>query len=201
MQPALNAFYRIISAGLNTNSYKFALARALVRLAPGTDPKQPSISRAELAPIFVDYYWPLTVIYRIRQGIDPEKDPIVMKKIHGLMDRGLVSSGEALADFREVIPSITSGSCCWRRERRIEVVGSCCLDNGQRAANDSVTRSRCLRPLATARAWRYRVTVGAEGRCGTSVGGATRSSTATSTRRCGSSTSSCSYATELRRRS
>src|SRR5262245_39452501 len=70
--------YEIVTRGLNTNSYKFALWRALASLAPGTNERSPKISKRDLAPLFVKYYWPLEVKYHIRQGIDPDKDPIVM---------------------------------------------------------------------------------------------------------------------------
>ena len=71
----------IVAKGLNTNSYKFALWRALAALAPDTKEESARISKQDLAPLFVKYYWPLEIKYHIRQGIDPDKDPIVMKLI------------------------------------------------------------------------------------------------------------------------
>jgi hypothetical protein len=72
MDHYIAALYAIVTKGLNTNSYKYALWRALANLAPGTDQKRPSISKQQLAPLFVSYYWPLEVKYHIRQGIDDQ---------------------------------------------------------------------------------------------------------------------------------
>src|SRR5262245_59202770 len=98
------ALYAIITKGLNANSYKFALWRALASLAPGTDQKKLNISKQQLAPLFLSYYWPLEVKYHIRQGIDPNKDPIVMKRIRQLISAGTVTHGEALKDFQRRMP-------------------------------------------------------------------------------------------------
>ena len=50
----ITALYQIVAVGQNTNSYKFALWRALARLAPAKS----MISKLDLAPLFLDYYWP-----------------------------------------------------------------------------------------------------------------------------------------------
>src|SRR5258708_7827598 len=97
----LNALYQIIKVGRNTNSYKFALARALVRLAPDTNPKYPVFAKAALARLFVEYYCPFEVPSHISQGIDPNKNPIVMRWVRDLIRRGDASAGETLADFRK----------------------------------------------------------------------------------------------------
>ena len=47
-------FDAIVTKGLNTNSYKFALWRALANLAPDTDQKRPNISKQQLAPLFLN---------------------------------------------------------------------------------------------------------------------------------------------------
>jgi hypothetical protein len=96
MRSPLNAFFRIIEVGRNTNSYKFALARALVRM--GTS--HPFITKSDLAPLFVEYYWPLEVIYHVRQGIDPQKDPVVMRLIRDLVRSGQVTEGQELTNFQ-----------------------------------------------------------------------------------------------------
>ena len=79
MDRYIGTLYQIVAAGQKTNSYKFALWRALTRLAPSTDEATPVVSKNDLAPLFVEYYWPLKVRYHLRQGIDPDKDPVVMK--------------------------------------------------------------------------------------------------------------------------
>jgi len=104
MDQYIATLYEIVTRGLNTNSYKFALWRALASLAPSTDEKNPSISKHDVAPLFLRYYWPLEVKYHIRQGIDPEKDPIVMKLIRQLGEAGKIDQGETLRDFEKRMP-------------------------------------------------------------------------------------------------
>ena len=110
MRNSLNAIYQIISAGRNTNSYKFALARALVHRSPKTDAGYPAISKADLAPLFVQYYWPLEVTYYVRQGIDPKKDPVVMRMIRELIQGKCVTQGQKLASFQRQAPENGSGA-------------------------------------------------------------------------------------------
>jgi len=95
---------RLSRGGLNTNSYKFALWRALASFAPNTDEQSSNISKHDLAPLFLRYYWPLEVKYHIRQSIDPEKDPIVMKLIRQLAEAGKIEQGETLRDFEKRMP-------------------------------------------------------------------------------------------------
>ena len=104
MEHYIAALYAIVTKGLNTNSYKFALWRALANLAPDTDQKRPNISKQQLAPLFLNYYWPLEVKFHIRQGIDPNKDPIVMKRIRQLLNVGTITHGETLKDFQRRMP-------------------------------------------------------------------------------------------------
>ena len=96
--------HEIITNGLKTNSYKFALWRALAALAPTTNEESPRISKQDLAPLFLKYYWPLEVKYHIRQGIDPDKDPIVVKLIRQLAEAGKIDQGETLRDFEKRLP-------------------------------------------------------------------------------------------------
>jgi hypothetical protein len=98
------ALYEIVTRGRNTNSYKFALWRALASLASSTDERNSKISKQDLSPLFLGYYWPLEVKYHIRQGIDPDKDPIVMKLIRQLVRAGKISQGETFRDFQRRIP-------------------------------------------------------------------------------------------------
>ena len=100
MDRYISALYEIVTRGRNTNSYKFALWRALAALAPATSKQHPTISKRNLAPLFLSYYWPLEVKYHIRQGIDPDKDPIVMKLIRDRLKSGIVKHGETLNDFQ-----------------------------------------------------------------------------------------------------
>ena len=104
MDPYIGTLYQIVTAGQKTNSYKFALWRALTRLAPSTNEVKPIITKHDLAPLFVEYYWPLEVRYHIRQGIDPDKDPVVMRRIRELMDAGDIGHGESLHDFQKRKP-------------------------------------------------------------------------------------------------
>jgi hypothetical protein len=105
MDQYVSVLYEIVTRGLNTNSYKFALWRALARLAPATDEKSPKIFKRDLSPVFLEYYWPLEVKYHIRQGTDPDKDPIVMKLIRQLVYADMVTQGETLADFKDRMPN------------------------------------------------------------------------------------------------
>ena len=83
--------HAIVTQGQNANSYKFALWRALANLAANMDVRNPKISKLDLAPLFVRYYWPLEVKYHIRQGLDPDKDPIVMSLIRQLAEAEKIS--------------------------------------------------------------------------------------------------------------
>ncbi len=98
MDPYITALYKSVSAGQKTNSYKFALWRALAHLAPGTNKRSPKISKHDLASLFLDYYWPLERKYHIRQSIDPDKDPIVMVRIRQLFNANKIKEGDTLKD-------------------------------------------------------------------------------------------------------
>jgi hypothetical protein len=104
MDRYISALYEIVTRGRNTNSYKFALWRALANLAPSTDERNSKILKQDLSPLFLGYYWPLEVKYHVRQGIDPDKDPIVMKLIRQLVIAGKISQGETLKDFQRRLP-------------------------------------------------------------------------------------------------
>ena len=77
VDPYITALYQIVTVGQKTNSYKFALWRALAHLAP----TRSMISKLDLSQLFLEYYWPLELQYHVRQGTDPDKDPIVMRRI------------------------------------------------------------------------------------------------------------------------
>jgi hypothetical protein len=63
MDKYVPVLYEIVTRGLNTNSYKFAVWRALARLAPATDERSPKIFKRDLSPIFLEYYclWKLNI--------------------------------------------------------------------------------------------------------------------------------------------
>ncbi|MDO8312657.1 MAG: HNH endonuclease domain-containing protein [Sideroxyarcus sp.] len=100
----LESVFQIVRAGLNTSSYKFGLLRALVALAPGTDLDRPTISIAALAEKFVEMYWPLEVIYHLRQATNPDRDPAFMKEIRQLILDRHVRHGQSLDDFKRCDP-------------------------------------------------------------------------------------------------
>jgi hypothetical protein len=104
MTPYLESVFQIVRAGLNTSSYKFGLLRALVALAPITDSDRATISIAALAEKFVEMYWPLEVIYHLRQATNPDRDPAVMKEIRQLMLDRHVRHGQSLDDFKRCDP-------------------------------------------------------------------------------------------------
>jgi HNH endonuclease len=105
MDEYIAVLYAIVTQGRNTNSYKFALWRALANLAANTDERNPKVSKRDLALLFVSYYWPLEVRYHIRQGIDPDKDPIVMRLIRQLAEAGKIISAERLRGFEKRMPA------------------------------------------------------------------------------------------------
>lgn len=100
MSDLLSTITQIVKYGRNTNSYKFALLRALIRQAPHTDPNNPQIATRALAEEFVALYWPIEVTFRLRQGSDPDKDPIVMKEIRKLISSKKIPSGISHSDFK-----------------------------------------------------------------------------------------------------
>jgi hypothetical protein len=104
MDSYITALHEIVTRGRNANSYKFALWRALASLAPSTSETSPVISKHDLSPLFLGYYWPLEVKYHVRQGIDPDKDPIVMVLVRKLMSDGKITHGETLKDFQRRMP-------------------------------------------------------------------------------------------------
>jgi|SRR6516165_9072182 hypothetical protein len=101
MDQYIATLYEIVTRGLNTNSYKFALWRALASLASITDEQSRTISKHDLGLLFLRYYWPLGVKYHIRQSTDPDKDPIVMKLVRQLVEVGKIDEGEKLEDFKK----------------------------------------------------------------------------------------------------
>jgi hypothetical protein len=67
---------RILEHGLNTNSYKFALARAL---ADSELPRGELVPATWLANKFLELYWPLATEFRVRQSTDSTREPVAYK--------------------------------------------------------------------------------------------------------------------------
>ena len=122
MDPYTTALYKIVAVGQKTNSYKFALWRALASLAPSTDKRSPKISKDNLAPLFLEYYWPLELKYHIRQSIDPARDPIVMVRIRQLLKDGIIKQGESLKEFQKKEPAAYATLRDWVGRRAFDDV-------------------------------------------------------------------------------
>jgi hypothetical protein len=76
----LHTIILILDRGLKSNSYKFALLRALGD-AGESDLSTDTIGFEWLARRFLTYYWSLTVRFRVRQATDPTRDPVIMRFI------------------------------------------------------------------------------------------------------------------------
>jgi len=101
MEPLLETVSRIIRGGQNSNSYKFALLRALSEIASRETRNPGTITRERLAECFVAYYWDLTLKYHVRQGTNPDKDPRVMRRIRDLLNSGKISEKTSLQEFHK----------------------------------------------------------------------------------------------------
>jgi hypothetical protein len=97
----LTRLLELVTKGRSTNSYKFALWRALARLAPSTDSDEPKISTEELAIVFLDLYRDLETKYHVRQSTDPSRDPVVMKSIRQLVQSHVIHASERLREFKK----------------------------------------------------------------------------------------------------
>ncbi len=100
MDALLRSTFQVLTRGQKTNSYKFALLRAIADRARSTGTDAQEISRAELADRFVHYYWPLTLKYRVRQGTDPSKDPVVMRYLRKLVAEGVITGSDVPTDLQ-----------------------------------------------------------------------------------------------------
>jgi hypothetical protein len=99
----LKNIVRILEYGLNTNSYKFALLRSLAEIGRET-PQIDRVPYTSLAEKFLKYYWPLTILFRIRQATDPTRDPIIMKFIRREAEELQLSPYTFLEDYRREYP-------------------------------------------------------------------------------------------------
>lgn len=114
----LNSITQIIDHGLKTNSYKFALLRALADYG-SQHPTSDRITFAWLAERFLAYYWPLTVTFRVRQATDPTRDPVIMRFIREEVDTLGLAPTCRLQHFRDKHP-----------ERYRELLEKCCAKGG-----------------------------------------------------------------------
>ena len=94
---------RILKYGLNTNSYKFALLRSLAEIGREATQKK-RVPCQSVAGTFLNYYWPLTVLFRIRQATDPARDPVIMKFIRREAEELKLSPNYSLENYRLTFP-------------------------------------------------------------------------------------------------
>ena len=105
---------RVVDRGLKTNSYKLALLRSLVEIARRSNSAPLRVTRFDLAEQFVERYWPLTLLFRIRQATVPDKDPVVMRLIREEQSRLRFRDGTSVhlyrrsypADYQQLIASV-----------------------------------------------------------------------------------------------
>jgi 5-methylcytosine-specific restriction endonuclease McrA len=116
--PQLKNIVRILEYGLNTNSYKFAMLRSLAEIAQETTQYRP-IPYQSLAEKFLNYYWPLTILFRIRQATDPTRDPVIMKFIRREAEELKLSANYSLEKYRQAFPL-----------RYSDLVNRCCQNGG-----------------------------------------------------------------------
>jgi hypothetical protein len=88
---------QVLEHGLNTNSYKFVLARAL---ADDELPTGPVIPANWLAAKFLELYWPLATEFRVRQSTDPAREPIASKWAIRLATDLRVQPGQIFSSVR-----------------------------------------------------------------------------------------------------
>ena len=100
IEPLLETISRIIRTGQNSNSYKFALLRALAHIASRETTNPRNISRERLAECFIVFYWDPTLKYHVRQGTNPDKDPRVMRLIRDLLNTHRISEKTTLQEFQ-----------------------------------------------------------------------------------------------------
>lgn len=101
----MSSVERILERGQFTNSYKFALLRALAAYGkePGTG--EVIVETEWLAEQFISYYWQLAVRFNVRQATVPDKDPVVMKYIRAMVDQRGLSPETRLTDFKKNSPN------------------------------------------------------------------------------------------------
>lgn len=119
----MDMFMRILGHGAKDNTYKFAMARALIELCGKRNPGERGplvIEYGTLARKFLQYYWRQVCVFRIRQHHHPKKEAEVVKAILDMWgsetDGGGSNGGkprgrEAVDDFdrldRDEVESVT----------------------------------------------------------------------------------------------
>src|SRR5262249_27868510 len=119
MPPAfLDSVLGILAHGLNTNSYKFALLRALADYGR-SETSTELVPLPRLAEAFLRYTWPLAVTFRVRQATDPTRDPVIMRFIRQEVQVLGLRSGATLDRYRRTEP-----------ERYGQLMARCCDPGG-----------------------------------------------------------------------
>jgi hypothetical protein len=112
IEPLLETISRIIRTGQNSNSYKFALLRALPHIASVETKNPETISRECLVGCFIAFYWDLTLKYHVRQATNPDKDPRVMRLIrdllgiHRISEKTVLRKFEATDDYKKLVKQV-----------------------------------------------------------------------------------------------
>lgn len=98
----LTTVHRILQYGLATNSYKYALLRALAAFGKehGTGNKIPF---AWLGEQFLSYYWPFVILH-IRQATDQARDPVIMRFIRDVLSQMASSEHRSREKFCKNYP-------------------------------------------------------------------------------------------------
>ena len=89
----------VLALGLNTNSYKFALLRALTHWGKAGH-RDDLVPREWLAERFLEFYWPLANRFRIRQSTDPTKEPVAWKLSRQEAERYGLSPRTSAAEYK-----------------------------------------------------------------------------------------------------
>jgi hypothetical protein len=102
----LQTVTRVVDRGLKTNSYKLALLRSLVVIASRSHSAPPLlVTRSDLAEQFVERYWPLALLFRLRQATVPDKDPVIMRFIRGEQQHLGFPNEMSVHKYRERYPA------------------------------------------------------------------------------------------------
>jgi len=110
----LSSILQIVDYGLKTNSYKFALLRALADYGE-QGASDDFVTHHWLAQRFVEYYWPLTLTFRVRQATDPTRDPVIMRFIRQQATELSLSPNILVREYRRKYPKryeTLLKSCC-----------------------------------------------------------------------------------------
>ncbi len=100
----MNTVAQVMDRGLNNNSYKFALLRSLAAFGQQRGHGDEFIPYEWLAGKFIEFYWPLTLRFQIRQATVPGKDPVVMRLIRAEAEYADLPPETRLNDYRTRYP-------------------------------------------------------------------------------------------------